>query len=303
MKKFKTATNLLTVLLSIGLLVIFLTGCQDSKENLQSKEGAPENETTLEKAQRLGSVTIGFANEKPYAYQTAEGKLTGEAVEVARAVLENLGITKVEGILTEFGSLIPGLKAKRFDMVTAGMFVTPERAKDVSFANPEYKIGEAIAVKKGNPLDLHSYEDIANHDSAKIAVPGGAIEYDYLVAVGLDKKRIVTVPDMPSALAALQSGRVDAITATGPSLQATLDSSEDDKIERVTDFTQPVIDGESVIGYGATAFRKSDQDFVDAFNKELKKLGESGKLLEIIEPFGFTENELPGDITIKNLIK
>ena len=53
-------------------------------------------------------MTIGFANEVPYAYATPEGKLSGEAVEVARTVLQNMGINEMQGVLTEFGSLIPG---------------------------------------------------------------------------------------------------------------------------------------------------------------------------------------------------
>lgn len=263
--------------------------------------GGADGKTTLEKAKEQGYVTIGFANEKPYAYETPEGELTGEAVEVARAVLRNLGIEELRGELTEFGSLIPGLQAKRFDMITAGMFITPDRAKEVNFANPEYSIGVAIGVQKGNPLGLHSYDDIAGHDTAKVAVPGGAIEHSYLVKIGVDEDRIVTVPDMPSAVAALQSGRVDVITATGPSVQATLDTANDSNLERVADFQQPVIDGKSVRGYGATAFRQEDQDFVAAFNAELKKLADSGELLEILQKFGFTEEELPGDITIEEL--
>ena len=294
--KKKNVRKMSFMLLAV-MITLFIAGCGGSENKSES------GKTTLQKAQEKGSVTIGFANEKPYAYQTADGELTGEAVEVARAVLKNLGISEMEGMLTEFGSLIPGLQAKRFDMVTAGMFITPERAKDVRFANPEYSIGEAIAVNAGNPLDLHSYEDIAAHETATVAVPGGAIEYDYLIAVGMQKERIVTVPDMPSALAALEAGRVDVITATGPSLQNTLDTADSPDFERVTDFEQPVIDGESVRGYGATAFRNEDTDFVEAFNAELKKLQDSGELLEIIQNFGFTEEELPGDVTLEEVIK
>ncbi|WP_201035689.1 transporter substrate-binding domain-containing protein [Thermoanaerobacter sp. YS13] len=58
---------------------------------------------------------IGFANEKPYAYKDDNGQLTGEAVEIAKVIFERLGIKKIHGELTEFGSLISGLKAKRFD--------------------------------------------------------------------------------------------------------------------------------------------------------------------------------------------
>lgn len=298
MKMLKRTKKFFIFLLITCMLVPF-TGCTSDSQGANGSSG----ENALERAKNEGYVTVGFANEKPYAYQTSEGELTGEAVEVARAVLKNLGINEMRGVLTEFGSLIPGLQAKRFDMVTAGMFITPERARDVSFANPEYGIGEAIAVKKGNPLEIYSYEDIASHDTATVAVPGGAIEYDYLTALGVPEDKIVTVMDMPSALAALQADRVDVITATGPSLQATLDTADSSDIERVMDFSQPVIDGESVKGYGATVFREEDDDFVSAFNEELKKLQDSGELLEIIQPFGFTEEELPGDITTEDLIK
>ncbi len=295
MKKLPIIRTLLVGMLAIS--VFALGGCGSTETN------GGDAKSTFEKAKEKGSVTVGFANEKPYAYKTSDGKLTGEAVEIARAVLKELGINDMQGELTEFASLIPGLQAKRFDMVTAGMFITPERAEQVSFANPEYSIGEAIAVKKGNPLDLYSYEDIAKHGTAKVAVPGGAIEYDYLVASGVPKDRIVTVPDMPAALAALQAGRADVITATGPSIQATLDTANDPNLERVMDFTQPVIDGESVRGYGATAFRHEDSDFREAFNAELQKLKESGELLKILESFGFTEQELPGDTTVEDIIK
>lgn len=298
MKHFNVRKNMRKLLpIVLSLVVLALVGCSSN----DNSEGNPD-ETTLEKAQRLGFVTVGFAQEKPYAYQTEEGELTGEAVEVARAILTELGIEEMNGELTEFGSLIPGLNAERYDMVTAGMFITVDRAKEVSFANPEYSIGEAIGVKAGNPLDLHSYDDIANHETATIAVPGGAIEYDYLLQSGVPEDRIVVVPDIAAALQAVKAGRADAFTATGPALQATIETAGDTDIERVMDFEQPVIDGESVRGYGATAFRKADQDFVDAFNVELVKLQETGKLLEILEDFGFTENELPGDVTIKDII-
>lgn len=294
MKKLSVIKKILVGMLAFSVLA--LGGCGSSNTSAGDK-------TTLEKVKEQGYVTVGFANEKPYAFKTADGQLTGEAVEIARVILKEMGIDEMRGELTEFASLIPGLQAKRFDLITAGMFITPERAHQVSFANPEYSIGEAIAVKKGNPLDLHSYEDIANHPTAKVALPGGAIEYDYLIASGVPKDRIVTVPDMPAALAALQAGRADTITATGPSIQATLDTANDPNLERVLDFTQPVVDGKSVRGYGATAFRQEDSDFREAFNAELQKLKESGELLSILESFGFTEQELPGEVTMEDIIK
>lgn len=278
------------------LLTSTLLGC-----NLQGANNSSATESTFEKAKREGRVTVGFANEQPFAYATPDGTITGEAVEVARAILNNLGINEMNGVLTEFGSLIPGLKASRFDIITAGMFITPDRSKEVAFANPEYSIGEAIAVEQGNPHQINSYDDISKNKEIKVAVMVGAIEIEYLTKSGVSKDQITIVPDQPSAVSALQAGRVQVITMTGPSLQAMLESSKDSGIERVADFIQPEIDGKSVRGYGAAAFRIEDLDFREAFNAELEKLKQSGQLLEILKPFGFTEDELPGDMTASQL--
>ncbi len=290
----------LVVLLAL-VLVTSVVGCGSSAPTTGTT--ATKQETTFEKAKRQGYVTVGFANEAPYAYATPDGKLTGEAVEVARAVLTKLGIKEMNGVLTEFGSLIPGLNAKRFDMITAGMFITPERAKQVAFANPDYQIGEGIAVKAGNPLNLHSYKDIAANSKAKIGVMTGAIENKYLTDSGVNAAQIVTVPDQPSAVAALQAGRVDAITMSGPALQTVIDKAKDSKIEKVKDYTQPVINGKSVVGYGAAVFRTSDSDFREAFNTQLAALEKSGELLKIIQPFGFSEENLPKGITVEQVLK
>ncbi|WP_396125494.1 ectoine/hydroxyectoine ABC transporter substrate-binding protein EhuB [Bacillus sp. Marseille-Q3570] len=257
--------------------------------------------STLEQAKEEGKITVGFAGENPYAYEDENGKLTGEAVEIARKIFKELGIEEMEGELVKFSSLIPGLKAGKFDVITAGMYITPDRCEEVAFGEPEYSIGEALAVQKGNPLDLHSYEDIANNPDAKISVMNGAIEIDYLKAAGVKESQMEIVSDIPANISSLESGRVDAITMTGPTLEAALETANAKNIDRVEDFTQPTVDGESVRGYGAAAFNPSDEELIDAYNKELEKLKESGELLETIKPFGFTEEDLPGDKTTEAL--
>src|SRR5688500_2420234 len=117
-------------------------------------------ETTLERAKAQGFIRIGFANEAPFGFATPDGKLTGEAPEVAKAVLAKMGITQVDGVLTEFGSLIPGLKAGRFDIIAAGMFINPKRCNEIAFSEPSYGIGQAMLVKKGNPKSVKDYSSI-----------------------------------------------------------------------------------------------------------------------------------------------
>src|SRR5690349_2959441 len=45
-------------------------------------------EDTLERAKKDGYIRVGFANEAPFAYATPDGKLTGEAPEVAKVILK-----------------------------------------------------------------------------------------------------------------------------------------------------------------------------------------------------------------------
>lgn len=252
-------------------------------------------QSTLEQARERGFIRVGFANEVPYAYANPDGTLTGQAVEVARAVFAELGIPEMDGVLTEFGSLIPGLQANRFDAITAGMYVTPTRCEQVAFGDPEYQIGEGIVVPEGNPMGITSYEDIAADPEIRVGTGAGWLEYDYMIAMGVQDAQIVTFPDAPSGMAGLQANRIDVFTGTSLTMREI--AGRTNGVAFVEDFEQPVIDGEPIISYGAAAFRIADADFRDAYNEVLAELKADGRLAEIIEPFGFGATELPGAMT------
>jgi polar amino acid transport system substrate-binding protein len=256
-------------------------------------------ETTLERAKREGVIRVGFANESPFAYANPDGTLTGEAVEVARVIFTNLGIPKMEGVLTEFGSLIPGLVAGRFDAITAGMYIKPERCEQVLFADPDYKVGGGLIVLTGNPKNLHSYEDIAANPDVKAGTGAGYFEDQYMRSVGVKDDQIVLYPDNPSGVAGLQAGQIDTYTATAIGLAQILGVTGDPNLELADPFTDPVIDGKPITGYSGTAFRKDDLDLRNAFSVELHKLEDSGQLLEIYLKFpGFGKHTLPGGASV-----
>lgn len=289
--------------LSLGLMA----ACSDSdSDDSAAKSSAannpPAEQSTLEAAKAAGTIRVGYANEAPYAYMdTNSNRITGEAVEIARVVLKRMGINEVEGVLTEFGSLIPGLQAKRFDIIAAGMYVTPERCQQAAFSNPTYGVGEAFLVQKGNPKNLHSYEDIAKLDDTKLGVVVGAIESEYARKMDIPLDRVVVFPDVVSALSGVQAGRADAYAATAMTVNDLMNKTAAGDLEKAEPFTDPVIDGKSVRGYGAFAFRKDDQAFVEAFNAELAKFIGTEEHAKLVEPFGFTKAELPGDVTADKL--
>lgn len=281
-----------------------LAACSDSTPSASQGSAAPAvAQDTLSKAREAGKIRVGYANEAPFAYMdSSAGKLTGEAPEIARVVLDKMGVGEVEGVLTEFGSLIPGLQAGRFDIIAAGMYVTPERCAQAAFSNPTYGIGQAFIVKDDNPKALHSYADVAANADARLGVVVGAIEADYASKSGIPSAQVVVFPDAASALAGVQAGRVDAYAGTSLTINDLLGKlSGGGGLARAEPFTDPEIDGDTVRGYGAFAFRKDDGELVQAFNTELATLIGTDAHSTLVAPFGFTAAEAPGDMTAEML--
>lgn len=259
---------------------------------------------SLERARQAGVIRVGFANEPPYAYLDPEtGELAGEAPEVARMVLRELGIERVEGVLVEFGSLIPGLQAGRFDMIAAGMYITPERCAAVAFSEPTYCIGEAFLVRAGNPLGLASYEDVREHATARLGVVSGTVEVSYAREIGIPEDRIVVFPDMASAAAGILADRVDAAAGTGPTvadLHERLGAASG--LEPADPFEQPVIEGVRVLGCGAFGFRRDDVASRDAFDAVLESVIGTPRHLGAVEPHGFGSPTLPPSGVTRDLL-
>ena len=150
--------------------------CQVAAAILGLSAAAQAQSPLEQKIAESGKVVIGIANEAPYGFAAQDGTVTGEAPEIAKHILGQMGVEEVEGVITEFGSLIPGLNAGRFDMIAAGMFLTPERCGQITFSEPTYGIGQAFLIKEGNPKNINNYEDVAANSDVTLAVMGGAIE-------------------------------------------------------------------------------------------------------------------------------
>jgi len=254
---------------------------------------------TLDQAQQSGTITLAVANEIPYGYLSAEGEPRGEAPAIALQTLKALGIDRVEVLVTEFGALIPGLKAGRFDVIAAGMYITPKRCRQILFSNPTYRIGEGFLVPSGNPHALHGYADIKDKPALKLGVMAGAVEFGYARDFGIPLDRVVTLPDYPSGVAALKTGRIDALAGT------VLTMAELGRKERAVELAQPftklVIDGKPVDGYGGFGFRPGDERLRDAFNAQLAGFIGSADHLALVEPYGFGRHTLPGAVSAAQL--
>ncbi|MGY1747807.1 ectoine/hydroxyectoine ABC transporter substrate-binding protein EhuB [Modestobacter sp. SYSU DS0511] len=271
-----------------------LTACSSTEPGSGAATGGG---STLDRIKEDGVVQVGFANERPYAYRE-DGQLVGQSPAVHGYIFDQIGNIELEPNLFEFGSLIQALNSERVDVVTAGMFITPERCEQAAFSNPVYVATTALLVAAGNPMGLSDYASVADSD-AVLAVMNGAVEVEQARANAIPDDRLQIVPDQQGGLDAVKSGRADAFALTAISLRAL---AENDASVEVAEAFVPVVDGEEVIGAGAAVFRQGDDDLREAFNAELAELVQSDTWLELVEPYGFTEAERPDpDLTAEEL--
>ncbi|CCG09499.1 ectoine/hydroxyectoine ABC transporter substrate-binding protein EhuB [Pararhodospirillum photometricum] len=247
----------------------------------------PPLDPTWERLTRTRVVRVGYAWEPPYAYRDTAGHVTGESPEVARVILTRLGFTSIEWIQTTFASLIPDLQAGRFDLIAAGMFDTPERATQVAFSLPTACVGLALLVKQGNPLGLHSLEDLARTPQARLAVLSGAMEGKMARDAGIPDQRLLGFPDPPLALDALRQGMVDALALTSPTIDTLARATPD------TERAHPFLASSKKNGCSAFAFRQEDSIFLNAFNREMDSFIGSSEHVQLVRPFGFARTDLP----------
>jgi ectoine/hydroxyectoine ABC transporter solute-binding protein len=178
----------------------------------------------LEELQSDGSITIGIANEVPFGFVGEDGEATGIAPDVAKAVLQEMGIEQVDAQVVEFGQLIGGLQAGQFDMIAAGMYINEERAEQILFSDPDYCVAEGLAVAAGNPHGIVDYNSFVENPDLTLAVATGTVEVGYAEDAGIPDDQLSVFPDIDSMYEALEAGEVDAVTGTAATVQRQVDS-------------------------------------------------------------------------------
>jgi len=193
-------------------------------------------------------------------------------VELANECCKKLGLTP-EYIRTEFATMIPGLAAKRWDMINTGIFWTEERSK-LMYMIPYEQAAISFLAAKGNPLGLKTVDDLAGR---RIAVELGGIEERRTREVakmatdkGLKPINVMTFNNFAEAFQALRAGQADAAT----SIDATAMF-----MQNRGDFTRAISGVFPQIACFALANKTAADAVVGALN-DLKKDGTYDKLLD-----------------------
>ncbi len=147
-------------------------------------------------------------------------KPAGFDIDIATAIAARIGAPpglRAEVKSLDFNLLLQQLLEQRGDAVISAMRITPERQHRVAFVG-YFVAGQAIMVRKGNPLGIQGLQDLCGR---KVAVQVQTNELDTLTAANADqcKNSKITIQVFPTDIEAftkLQLGLVDAAMDDSP---------------------------------------------------------------------------------------
>ena len=247
----------------------------------------------LDSLKSEGKITVGIAGEQPYAFLD-HGDLTGEDPTVQKAIWNAVGIDNVEAKQVRIRLVDPRPQCRRLRRDRGGHVHQPRPCEQAAFSEPVYCAPNAFMVPTGQPGQHHRLRvGRRGRDQA------GCLQRRRRGRASRGMPACPTATSSPCptwrrGATQLEQGRIGAIGLTSITLNWHLEQNPDTDAE-VTEAVHPMVDGKEVLGCGAAVFRKDDTDLVEAFNKELKKLKDSGELTKMIEEFGFGPETLPPD--------
>ncbi|SED74327.1 transporter substrate-binding domain-containing protein [Ruania alba] len=275
-----------------GAIALGLTACgggDDGGSGGNGDGGDGGGDSRLAELQESGTIVVGINGEEPYSYLDENGDPAGATIAIHEAVFAEMGIDTIEATEVEWDALIPGLQADRFDAVSAGMSILPERCAEADFGVPEIMYTTGLMVPEGNPNGLATLQDMVDTDLT-LAVGSGAIEEGYATDLGIEYETVGTPED---GMELVEAGRVDAYALTGISLRALAERNPDVPVE-VTESFVAEVDGVPQVGAGATVFAQGDDEFREAYNEAYQSvIGSAADFEAIVGEFGFTEAEYP----------
>lgn len=269
----------LRILPSMAMALLILAGMNQSASA----------ETTKERILREGKIVIGVHNRAPWGYRDeATGEATGWHPDLLKAAFSELGVRDIDIRVTEFGALIPGLLAGRFDAVGSGLSITPERCQQVAFGAPDLKERDAALVLPGNPKAIHGYRDIVDNDDVIMGAGRGSVVVRKALREGVPSERMLLFPDIQSNVAALRTGRVDAVLLSLPTVLGLMRDNAVPDVEPA----DPFVTTDEQATFTSVAFRQDDQDLRDLYNERFEALKADGTVAEIMAKYGFGDDEM-----------
>jgi len=242
---------------------------------------------------RVGSGLMGL---KPYVWQEPDGSYTGFEKEMLDYVSAKLGVD-YEFVITEWQTLIPGLKNERWDIIWSGMAKTQERIQGggIDYTDPYFLIFDRIIVLKDSGI-----EDIDDLEGKVLASTLGTM--DSLVGHSLvDQGYAASILDFNTfgePFLALRNGQADAVIMDETTYLAQREDMPDLTVVGEPLFYLPKPEWAEAeeqadyrLGALAVGVRVECTDLKDAINQAIADMDADGTRRSILESYGIWSDD------------
>jgi polar amino acid transport system substrate-binding protein len=269
-------TRLWIVVALVGLLAaaIVAAGCGGDDDD---DDGAPAGEDLglIQEGRLLVGTDTPFP---PFEIgQPEDPDFGGYDIDLMNAIAENLGL-EVEYQDTSFDTIFRDVANGQFDIAAAASTITPERERTVDFSDPYYAADQSLLVTEDS--DIQSADDLGGAVvGAQDATTGEAYANDET-----DAAEVRGFPEGPDAIAALETGQVDAVIIDLPVAEDAVDNrpglviAEELVTRELYGFAMPP---------GAP--------LVEAVNEALTELKDDGTIADLYEEY-FPGTEPPEEV-------
>jgi polar amino acid transport system substrate-binding protein len=211
---------------------------------------------TLSAIQKHGVIRVGVAVNAPWVLRDKNGQWIGLDVDLAREFAQDMR-WQIQLVPTTWDTAIDDLRAGHFDVLAAGLSVTPQRALLLRYSHSygNFSLGLVVNRKALGKDDLLTLETGAGKH--KIGVLAGTVTASTAKEY-IGNSDLVEVDDESKAIQDLRSGTLDGLMAEQP-LPSALARVYPDQLNTL-----------DVSTYGKTAHafgvRQEDQDLTDVLN-------------------------------------
>lgn len=218
-----------------------------------------------------GTLTVGMTLQfKPEMYLDSKGKPAGYDVVLVKLLAKQMGV-KLDIKNLDFNGLIPGLVAKKFDMVSVGLTATPERKKSISFSRPYVPYAQILAARQGDttPATIAAWN---TPDKTITSLQGSTAEQ--LVQKTFPNATSHSFPDQNAAFLEVATGRANGIVVENY-LLAQFNKSNGNKLKEVS-FPKPLH-----VEYGSYAVQKGNTALANYLSRFVCKQQNSRNLAKV----------------------
>jgi len=206
---------------------------------------------------------------EPFTFKTSDGKPTGFDVDIADALCNEI---KRQCVYVEqvWDSMIPGLQAKKYDVIISSMSITEERQKVVDFTDKYYNTPSRIVVKADT-----SFTDEASLKGKRIGVLKGSTQEKYAMGelrpLGVS---VVPYEAQDQVYLDIKSGRLDGTVADSVEVTGGFLSKPEGA---GYGFVGPVLNDPKYYGIGVgVALRQGEAQLKDELNAAIKAIRDNG---------------------------